>query len=105
MVCELAARTIYNWREYETVVCTVCDSSNIAKILYGKPNWNDEMKEKIDSGELTLGGCFMSKDNPVYACNDCHARFGELYRDSLIDRRFFDHIDKLKREPPPPLFQ
>ena len=92
----LFLEVLYNWRDYETVVCTVCSSDNIAKIIYGKPIWNDEMEKKMDSGELTLGGCFMSKNNPIYTCNDCHARFGKLYEENLIARRFFDYVDKLQ---------
>lgn len=89
-------RSILKWREYDSVVCPKCKSSDIAKIMYGRPIWTDDFKEKLDSGEITLGSCFINKDNPVYECNQCRERWGRLYDDCEESKQLFDHMDSAR---------
>ena len=93
----MSEKTIFNWREFETVECPKCGSGNVAKILYGKPIWSDELEEKLASGEIELGGCFISKEFPVFVCKSCREQWGRLY-DENVTREMFDHIDQLRTE-------
>ena len=85
-------KSILNWRKYENAKCPKCDSANVAKILYGKPIWCDELKMKLDCGEITLGGCIINPDCPIYKCNDCKKTWGRLYDENEMLKKLFDHI-------------
>jgi len=90
-------KTIFNWRKYETVFCPKCGSGKVAKILYGWPDCSDEMKKKLKSKVIVLGGCCMSKDSPVYECTVCHKEWGRLYDESEKERRLFDRLKRIGR--------
>ena len=67
------------------IKCPYCGSRNTARILYGMPAFSDELKAKLDSGKLHLGGCClfgvpdenggMINLDPGRYCNDCHKEF------------------------------
>ena len=51
-------------------VCPNCHNrKSIVKIAYGYPG--EEMREKHDKGEIKLGGCSISENNPDWHCNKC----------------------------------
>lgn len=58
--------------------CPCCGSGNIAEILWGKPAFTDELKQKIDNGTVSLGGCCFDSSSPRYHCNECDAEFGRI---------------------------
>jgi len=97
MVNIVNEKTIYNWRDFEDVVCPKCGTKNVAKILFGRPIWCDELKEKIDSGEIVLGGCIVDKEYPVYECNQCQERWGRQYDDEDF-KQFYDMIEKTSQD-------
>ena len=49
--------------------CPQCDSKNIAVIEFGFPS--PEMIEGSDRGEIVLGGCCVTEDDPEWHCKDC----------------------------------
>jgi len=51
--------------------CSHCGSTHVAKYLYGKPHFTPSLNEKIDKGEVVLGGCMVSEASPKYKCLDC----------------------------------
>ena len=55
--------------------CPRCGSKNIAEILYGLPDYNEELQSEIKEGKLRLGGCCASELDPKYYCNDCKKGF------------------------------
>ena len=57
--------------------CPECGSERIAKILYGMPAFSDELKKQIYEGQIVLGGCCITEDDPVWRCVDCDT---EIYR-------------------------
>ena len=59
--------------------CPYCGSRHTARILYGMPLMDEQMKRLLDEKIIVLGGCLMSDRNPDYHCNDCGRAF-----------RFFD---------------
>ncbi len=57
--------------------CPSCGSRKIARIQWGRPEWSDGFKEKLDSGKLTLGSCFVDRRAPKWKCLDCWHTFGQ----------------------------
>ena len=59
--------------------CPEChDKGSIVEIAYGYPGI--EMIEKYEKGEIKLGGCLVSEDNPDWHCNKCgHEWSGAIY--------------------------
>ncbi len=53
--------------------CSACGSMHIGHYAYGRIKPNRKMQAKIDKGEIILGGCIVSKDNPASFCLDCGA--------------------------------
>ena len=60
------------------VKCPKCGSRKIALILYGMPEYDEEMEQKINNQELYLGGCCISDTNPLFHCFGCGKDFGRL---------------------------
>lgn len=50
-------------------ICPECASGRIVPIVYGLPG--AEMLEAAKRGEISLGGCELSFDNPLVECLDC----------------------------------
>lgn len=50
-------------------ICPKCRSEKVVPIVYGLPG--PEMFEAAERGEISLGGCELSFDNPVVECLDC----------------------------------
>lgn len=57
------------------MICPFCESKNIAEILYGMPCMDEELKKDIEEGNIYLGGCCFSGEEPLYHCNDCGKDF------------------------------
>ncbi len=54
-----------------SIECNKCGSNNIALICYGLPEFSDDLQKKIDKGEIVLGGCCISDNDPQWRCNIC----------------------------------
>ena len=52
--------------------CPHCGSAPVAEILYGFPNFNDELEQKLNANEIVLGGCCISGDDPEWQCPQCN---------------------------------
>jgi len=56
--------------EVETPACPECGTSeNVIPIIYGYPG--PELREAADRGEVWLGGCVITGDDPLWHCKDC----------------------------------
>jgi hypothetical protein len=53
--------------------CPRCGAADVRPILYGFPS--SEAIDAADRGELVLGGCVVSEDDPDIACRACGLRF------------------------------
>jgi primosomal protein N' len=53
--------------------CPACGSKRIASIMYGYPLFSEELEQKLEAGEIALGGCCISDDDPVWEFADCKA--------------------------------
>lgn len=61
------------------MICPNCNSKNIAKYLYGLPDFEDEkLRKKIKKEKIVLGGCDLFDGEPLYHCNECQHDWGEL---------------------------
>ena len=72
-------------KKNRTKKCPFCGSRNTAEILYGLPALSNELQERIDAGEIKLGGCCQNgvqvngksvNNNPSWYCNECKKKFG-----------------------------
>ena len=53
----------------KTPKCPQCDSDNVVPIVFGYPS--ETLLESADRGEVSLGGCCMTGDDPEWHCKDC----------------------------------
>ncbi len=51
--------------------CSKCGSTHIGNYMYGLIHPDAKLDAKIDKGEIRLGGCMISEDNPKYFCLKC----------------------------------
>lgn len=49
--------------------CPSCNSENVATIAFGYPG--PEMITAAERGEIVLGGCCITEDDPEWHCKDC----------------------------------
>ena len=53
----------------EKPTCPKCSSENVAAIVFGYPS--PEMFEDRERGEIVLGGCCVTEDDPEWHCKEC----------------------------------
>lgn len=39
--------------------------------MYGYPNYNEELKNKLNNKEIILGGCIITDNDPTHYCHGC----------------------------------
>jgi hypothetical protein len=49
--------------------CPSCDTDNVVPIVYGYPD--PETMESSERGELSLGGCCVTENDPEWHCKKC----------------------------------
>jgi len=57
--------------------CPECNNSEIAEIIWGYVDFNDEIEKLIESKKIVLGGCFVTEHDPKLECSSCHHRWGK----------------------------
>ena len=63
--------------------CPEClEEGSIVEIAYGYPG--EEMRAKYESGEIKLGGCSISEDNPDWHCNKCEHEWSRTQYDRML---------------------
>jgi hypothetical protein len=53
--------------------CPACGHGPVASVLYGLPSFSAELDEEVQAGRIVLGGCCVSKDDPMWTCSKCGA--------------------------------
>ena len=53
--------------------CPACGSDKVGRLLMGLPDWNDDLRRKVEEGEIFLGGCIVMGDEPTWRCGACGA--------------------------------
>ncbi len=73
---------------YESnIICPNC-GSKLVDIIYGMPS--AEIGEKAKKGELFLGGCMISDNDPSYHCNNCRRSYYENLNDYIEEPNNFE---------------
>lgn len=73
--------------EKKTEKCPLCSQNTIVRIVYGLPG--EEMMEQARRGEIVLGGCVISGNDPDSECVFCRTNFLPLlYKLSDVAREF-----------------
>ncbi len=62
--------------------CPQCGSSKIAVILYGMPEPDLEFDKSLNDGDIVLGGCCISGDDPQWKCAECEV---DIYKNVSIE--------------------
>ncbi len=58
-------------RSCKPPTCPRCGHTSLAEILYGLPDFSPELREKLEAGTVSLGGCCITDDDPAWQCNRC----------------------------------
>jgi hypothetical protein len=66
--------------------CPRCQSQDVASILYGLPEFSDELDRRTAAGETWIGGCIIGYESPRFHCNACGYPFGDLEWPSRVPR-------------------
>ena len=54
--------------------CPKCASRKVVRIVFGLPG--TDLMEAAERGDVSLGGCCVSSDDPRWQCRACGAAFG-----------------------------
>lgn len=62
-------------------ICPRCGSANTSEILWGLPEFSDELEKALAEKKIVLGGCCMTVNDPVRHCHTCRKKYGAPYQD------------------------
>ena len=65
----------------EKLKCPHCNKTNIATIFYGYPGNMKALEKPLEKGEIVLGGCIITGNDPEWSCNECGHRWGNYKED------------------------
>ncbi len=57
--------------EFNGQICPYCKSMRCASIEYGFREIDEELKRKLDTEKVVLGGCCVTGDDPQWLCLNC----------------------------------
>ncbi len=64
--------------------CPHCGAGEAAEILYGMPAYSEELEESLKNGEVFIGGCLITGDDPKYKCRSCGFEYGRPSGDPAL---------------------
>jgi hypothetical protein len=64
---------VYSWTMEALPMCPSCGSTEVVPIAYGLPG--PELMERAERGEVALGGCLVSGNDPRWQCRSCGLHF------------------------------
>ena len=73
--------------------CPKC-GNKLVEIMYGMPS--SDIIEKVEKGEIFLGGCMIDDVNPIYHCNTCERSYFENLKDYIEEKNNFNLEDDSK---------
>ncbi len=60
----------------ERLSCPECKSRRVSRIVYGEPPIDEDFMQKVNRGEIYLGGCVVGEHK--WHCLDCGAEWGRF---------------------------
>lgn len=76
--------------------CPKCRSTEVARIVYGKPALTRQILESLGSGKIISGGGMMHQDAPEWLCRRCNRDFGQVkFAEHYSHRR---KVERCKRK-------
>jgi DNA-directed RNA polymerase subunit RPC12/RpoP len=60
-------------RAWSRPVCPKCGSTEVVRIVYGLPG--PELLEEAKRGQIALGGCCVTGNDPQWHCHECGHRW------------------------------
>ena len=83
--------TLYIEPDEESIPeCPNC-GNKLVEIVYGLVGY--DVGEKAMNGELFLGGCMVSDNDPIYHCNYCRRSYYENLKDYIDEPNNWDEED------------
>ena len=60
--------------------CPECKSDEVADILFGLPDFTEELSNQLSAGHVVLGGCMILEEfQPDFHCNNCEYQWDARY--------------------------
>lgn len=53
------------------IICPKCGRKPVARILYGMPEFSEQLNADMAAGKIVLGGCVVTDDDPDWQCTQC----------------------------------
>ena len=69
--------------------CPFCGSTRLAPIIFGLPDYTEELVRRVENEEVYLGGCLIMDGYPQYHCFACRQNVGK--RPVLRSRRGLEY--------------
>ena len=69
--------------------CPFCGSTHLAPIIFGLPDYTEELVRRVENEEVYLGGCLIMDGYPQYHCFACGQNVGK--RPVLRSRRGLEY--------------
>lgn len=70
-------------RAQKPVKCPRCGARPLATILYGEPEFSENLEQMIGAGRFVLGGCCLTLDAPSWQCTHCGLQIYPCKRDEM----------------------
>jgi hypothetical protein len=71
----------------EALICPLCGSQQVARILYGMPAFNEDLERNLRIGKWVLGGCSVWKGMPETICLECNPESADRNYQKELDTR------------------
>ena len=65
-------------RSRKPIKCPACGRKPVATILYGYPEYTEEFDRELNEGLISIGGCMMKIDAPVWECSFCGQKIHKI---------------------------
>ena len=67
----------------DALLCPSCGSDRIMEIIYGLPPMTQKIQDELNKKTITLGGCIVHENAPVWMCEACNCKF-----DHAVDKEY-----------------
>ena len=58
--------------------CPQCGTARVARILYGLPILDDDLRLELSEKKVILGGCVIGQGSPTHQCVECGHSWGRM---------------------------